>query len=100
MIEIGCALLTVWLLALGMCTQPTRGRCMDGWYLRDGVRSDTFRGWPRGSYTCARPPIGGDTDVLTGRATAIDRPGEYTGRIHCGGRREIVVDERTVGCQR
>jgi hypothetical protein len=88
-------LLSELLLCWSMLAHPRAARCPDGWWLRDGIRRD-------GSFSCRRPPLGGDDDVLTGRSTAVDQPGELRARIYCTGGAVPIVreDGRTVGCQR
>jgi hypothetical protein len=82
-------------------TRPTRARCPDGWILSTGVRTVDGPLGARGTYACERPPIGGDTDVLTGKSTAVQPPGKIYGRVYCtGGSSPIVVDHRIVGCSR
>lgn len=102
MIEaVGAFLASVLLCIACAFVRPTRGECPPGWYVLDGVRtSDSWRG-QRGSFSCQRPPLGGDDDTLTGKQTAVDQPGVLYAQIHCtGGTLPIVVNERIVGCQR
>lgn len=89
------ALVSVVLLLWSMALKPDRLTCPPGWYLMDGVRRD-------GSFSCQRPPIGGDEDVYTGHDSAVDQPGVLRSRVHCtGGARPVIWhDGRTVGCQR
>lgn len=94
-------LVTIVMLLVGTVTRPTRARCPQGFHMVDGVRTADGPLGHRGSFRCARPPIGGDDDVLTGKSTAIEPPGELRGRIYCtGGTMPIVVESTTVGCQR
>ena len=81
-------------------THPQRGECPRGWFVLDGIRTyDSWRG-VTGSWSCQRPPLGGDDDTLTGHQTARDQPGELYGRIYCTNNQEpIVVSDRIVGCQ-
>jgi hypothetical protein len=98
--ELAAAILSVALLLYGVVARPTRFRCPRGWYIADGVRTDDHFLGPRGSFACRRPPIGGDDDVMTGRNTAVERPGAVRLCVYCiGGFVLIVIDERTVGCQ-
>lgn len=72
------------------------GRCPDGYWLSTGVRPD-------GRYTCTRVPVGDDHRDARGivRDDSIVPPGETSGQFICtGGAQAIVVDFRTVGCQR
>jgi len=74
--------------------RPTRMSCLDKW-MHDGVRTD-------GSFVCRPVPIG-DPDY-DGTWQRPDRstqpPGEIRARIYCSGACPIVIDGRTVGCQR
>lgn len=70
---------------------PTRHECPPGWYVNgappDGVTS--CREIPP-NWTCGEPP---EPDC--------PEPRTYPVRVRCtGGSRPIVVDDRTVGCQR
>lgn len=88
------------LLIVCAATRPQRGECPPGWYV-EGVRVMSLGIEPIGSFACKRPAVGGETDVLTGKSTAHELPGELRGRIYCtGGALPIVVNERAVGCQR
>lgn len=88
------------LLAIAAFTHPIRWTCPTGMILPTGVRTQDLWGEPAGSFVCKRPPIGGDEDVLTGKSTAREQPGELRGRVYCtNGQLPIVVDYRTVGCQ-
>lgn len=89
------------LLVVTSITRPTMARCPDGFYLSEGVRTQPLGHEPTGSFACERPPIGGDSDVLTGTSTARSRPGVLRSRIYCTGSLPIVrSDGVTVGCQR
>lgn len=89
------------LLVVTSATRPTMARCPSGFFLSEGVRTRPLHGDPVGSFACERPPIGGDTDVLTGESSARPQPGVIRSRIYCtGGASPIVVDASTVGCQR
>jgi hypothetical protein len=94
-----CAVLSLVTILAAAITRPTRAQCPQGWYLATGVRtSDTYA--PRGSFACQRPP-GGPDWTGTGPDLGTRPPGELRGRIYCtGGSSPIVVNERTVGCQR
>lgn len=95
---ISIAILLAILLAVAAArtfATPLERHCPEpGWYL-NGVR-------PSGAYQCL--PVLGDPerdldDARERRVFADERALE--GRIHCtGGARPIVVDYRTVGCQR
>ena len=94
----GCVSLAI--LIVCAATRPQHSECPPGWFV-DGVRVMALGHEPAGSFTCRRPPVGGDADVLTGKQTARELPGELRGRIYCtGGALPIVIDDRTVGCQR
>lgn len=82
-------------LLVAMAIHPTRARCPDGFYV-EGVRS-----W--GGFTCHRQPVGDpNLDGTYGRPdVSVEPGGELAGRLYCtGGAVPIVVDSRTVGCQR
>lgn len=78
---------------------PQHAVCRDGWHLDMGVRVD---GPDVGSYSCA-PPLPLCCEDAAGPCEHVkcpDRPREF-GRIYCtNGTIPIVVNERTVGCQR
>lgn len=78
-------------------TRPDHARCPDGFHL-DGARSDgVYRCRPRSTLP-DRPSRGHEPDDVDD-PTLDDR--ELLGRIYCtGGTSPIVVDEKTVGCQR
>lgn len=66
--------------------RPHSAQAPHGFYI-NGVR-------PTGHFELRRIPLGRDDD-------APQPPGVLQGRIWCGnGERAIVVNERTVGCQR
>lgn len=96
MIETLCSLVTVVVLCVTMALQPSRARCPEGWYV-EGVRRS-------GAFTCKRKLIGGEHDSPGIEDTAVQPPGELSGRIYCtGGATPIFVYDRTartVGCQR
>lgn len=99
--ELLAALVTAILLIAVTVRRPTSATCPRGYALLEGVRTQPLGAQPRGAFTCARPPIGGDDDALTGESTARDQPGEIRSRIYCtGGAVPILVNHRTVGCQR
>lgn len=102
MIEIVlCVLASFLIMASCAIYKPDHAACPHGWVLPLGVRTIAIPGQPVGWFMCQRPPLGGDDDVITGKDTAIEQPGELVGRIHCtGGTRPIQVNYRTVGCQR
>lgn len=90
------SLLTLWAIAVGCILRPRAARCPQGFDLRTGVRADgRFECWPRPS-----GPL--DFDGIWGKPERSVQPeGVIGARIYCtGGARPIVVDERTVGCQR
>lgn len=96
-----CAFASVLIMIACAAYKPTRAACPPGWVLEQGVRTIALPGQPVGWFMCKRPPLGGDDDVITGKDTAIEQPGELEGRIHCtGGSRPIQVNYHTVGCQR
>lgn len=93
--EVACAIATILVLCWSTATRPRGARCPQGWYV-DGIR-------PTGRFDCARTPGG---DIMYDGAggypdRAVDLPGRLGGRLYCtGGSHPIVVNERTVGCQR
>lgn len=87
------AILTVLVLATGVCVKPTRAACPPGWN-HHGVsaRSSSFRG--RGEFSCSYFPFA-ETDKI------IVYPGRIGGRIYCPDTQmPVQVDERTVKCAR
>ncbi|HEY1814878.1 MAG TPA: hypothetical protein VGG74_21170 [Kofleriaceae bacterium] len=89
------SILGILVIAVTLLCRPHHARCPAGWWL-DGVR-------PSGRYDCRRVPIGDDRRDADGivRDHSYEPPGEIDGEIYCtGGSKPIVVDERTVGCQR
>lgn len=85
------ALILLWMAV----TRPDHAACPRGWR-HEGVRRD-------GSFSCLRPLLGDpDYDGVHGWPDrSVQPPGELWGRIYCtGGAAPIVVDQRTVGCQR
>lgn len=74
------------IVATFMMLAPRKATCRKGMYQAHGVT-------PSGKYLCR--------DVVPeGREDEIE-PEEYGGSIYCtGGSRPIVINERTVGCQR
>lgn len=99
MIEIGTSLLTIIVLLISMATKPQHAKCPAGFVVANVRTSSQLE--PRGTFTCDRPALGGDSDVKTGKITARPQPGEIKGRLYCtGGSSPIVVDSRTVGCSR
>lgn len=92
------SVMSLLIIVVAIAARPTRAQCPRGFYLDAGIRTS---GPDVGAFSCRRPPIGGDDDVLTGRETAIEQPGVLRSRIYCtGGTMPVVVNHRTVGCQR
>lgn len=81
--------LTWAIIAIAAVADPRRANCPAGWHV-EGVR-------PSGATTCRRAP-----QIDTAEDDAHPEPDPAYGiAIHCtGGTSPIVVDERTVGCQR
>jgi hypothetical protein len=83
------------ILLLAFTLRPTHAHCPPRWH-NNGIR-------PSGAFMCTRNPVG-DPNWYWGlhrpdRSTVP--PGVLRGHIYCsGGTRPIVVDDRTVGCQR
>ncbi len=93
------AFVSLVLLRLACAAQPERARCPDGWGLDTGIRRD-------GSFECWSAPAAACRDAMPGRASdecyaRQPEPVHIDSQIYCtGGTQPIVVDERTVGCQR
>lgn len=84
------AVLVSFVLALAL---PSRAQCPVGWSLHEGVRRS-------GEFACYGPLAErcGDAREYT---DPCPKPEITRSRIYCtGGSRPIVVDFRTVGCQR
>lgn len=90
------ALVTCAALTYAWCVHPARARCPAGHDLRTGIRRD-------GHFECWPAVVG---DPLYDGAAGYPERGRQsdailTGRIYCtGGTQPIIVDYRTVGCQR
>lgn len=83
-------------LALSCATRATSAHCPPGYDLRTGIRRD-------GSFSCWPAPVGDpEWDGTYMRPEHSVQPsGVVSGRLYCtGGAVPIVVDWRTVGCQR
>lgn len=86
-------IIAILVLLRGVCAQPRAARCPPRWYLSEGVRRS-------GEYVCHEPLPRSLDDTRDGASQGSDGL-RIPGRIYCtGGARSIVVDERTVGCQR
>jgi len=75
--------------------RPHHAACPGHWH-NNGIR-------PSGEFLCTQNPVGDpDYDGTYGRPDRSVVPsGCLYGRLHCtGGQHPIVVDDRTVGCQR
>jgi len=87
--EVLGSFVSILLLLAAMVVRPARATCPEPtrmWYVEGIPRSGVF--------TCKRTPTGHEND-------SPERPGRITSRIYCtGGSLPIVVDFRTVGCQR
>jgi hypothetical protein len=82
-LDLLAAIATIALLLLAQCTRPDHATFGAGWI--NGIRPD-------GAYELRRQPANPDDETP---------PGVLRGRIFCtGGTRAIVIDHRTVGCQR
>jgi hypothetical protein len=82
-------------LAIGALKRPTRAQCASNEFV-EGVRRD-------GSSWCVRSPTGPEIDCRGARRCYSNETPVYTTpiKIYCtGGSQPIVVDHRTVGCQR
>jgi len=103
MSSVGAGLVSLWLAGLygGLtsgraCVRPRTARCPVGFDLRTGVRSD-------GRFACWPHPVGDPRyDGTWGRPErSVQPPWVIESQLYCtGGTRPIVVDARTVGCQR
>ena len=90
-------MIRVLLIFVASCTDlPPVAKCAPGWYV-EGVR-------PNGLTTCVYAPPGGCGDAAGTPAeqmACVYEEKRYPIGVHCtGGAHPIVVDERTVGCQR
>jgi len=86
---------SAWILVWTALYEPNRGGCPAGWH-HEGIRKT-------GRYECVRAPVGSmDFDGTWGKPDrSYVPPGRVESRIYCtGGAQPIVVNERTVGCQR
>jgi hypothetical protein len=92
-IEVVLALASIALLMVAFVISPVAGECPPGMDLRMGVRRT-------GEYECWTIPPQGCGEAV-GPTRACPEPTITHGRIHCtNGTQPIVVDFRTVGCQR
>ena len=86
LLDILVGFVCVVIVAVFMAFAPKRATCPKGMYQAHGIKPD-------GSYLCRDVVPEGKEDTVV--------PRDKRGRIWCtGGARPIVVDERTVGCQR
>lgn len=97
--QILLAVVSTVLLMVAALSRPSAARCASGYVLIEGVR---IAGPEVGSYVCekAPPPNCGEA---AGPFEGVPCPtaARYRSRIYCtGGAIPIVVDEKTVGCQR
>lgn len=86
-----CGVITL----INLLTQPTRASCPRGWH-HNGVRTG-------GDFVCEPAPVGDpDQDGTWGHPERSVVPDErLPGKVYCtSGAKPIVVNERTVGCQR
>jgi hypothetical protein len=85
--EVFCLLLTIVVLCASTVTRPRKATCPPSWH-HGGVELAT------GGFACRR-------DFRTGDLDERPLPGAIAGRVYCtGGASPIVIDHRTVGCQR
>jgi hypothetical protein len=78
-------------MAIAFALAPLR--CPKGWH-HEGVR-------PTGEYDCIRKPVGPDWPGYAYPDRSVVPPGRLQAQIYCtGGAVPVVVDERTIGCQR
>lgn len=85
-----------WIVALALVfvSRPTRVTCREGYFV-DGVR-------PNGKSTCRQvPPKNCGEPSGPWKQACPKDVGDYEVAVHCtSGTRPIVVNERTIGCQR
>lgn len=92
--ELFCNFVSMVIL-VAFALRPSHARCPKHWH-NNGVR-------PSGVFTCTRNPFGDpDWDWSLHRPDrSTVPPGKIWGRIYCtNGHVPIVVNDRTVGCQR
>lgn len=89
-------LVSTLVLVAGRVIRPTHAQCPVFWH-NNGIR-------PSGTFGCTRNPVGDpewDGTYQRQPDRSVVPPGEIDGQIYCtGGTHPIVVDDRTVGCQR
>jgi hypothetical protein len=99
-IEIASAIVAFVVTVMLASVLPPVAQCPRGWNLQEGVRRD---GPDVGEFACYAPlpPCCGEPAgklECQRQCPAVDR---FHSRIYCtGGAKPIIVDERTVGCQR
>jgi hypothetical protein len=95
MLGVVLAFVTELLLVVMVAVLPPMARCPDGWSLGEGVRRAT------GEFACYAPVPRDCGEPKGPYERPCPRSERYYGRIYCtGGKLAIVVDHRTVGCQR
>lgn len=95
-VETMCALLSIFILLFCFASHPDHGGCGEGWWV-NGVRPDGRYGCRPRSLLPDHPSRGHEPDDVYD----ADSDHEIYSRIYCtGGTQPIVVDFRTVGCQR
>jgi hypothetical protein len=96
LVDITLAFFSICCLMWSMATYSTTGHCPDGWWV-NGVR-------PTGLYSCRPRSLLPDRPSRGHEQDEPDDPAadhEICNQIYCtGGSHPIVVDFRTVGCQR
>jgi hypothetical protein len=91
--EVFCLLLTIVVLCASTVTRPRKATCPPSWHHGGGGGGPGGGGGGRG-FACRR-------DFRTGDLDERPLPGAIAGRVYCtGGASPIVIDHRTVGCQR
>lgn len=92
--EVVCALASQVMLCLAFIMHPSHATCPTGWYA-EGVR-------PGGQLAC-RPVVGQPERDIDDARAGIQSHDERVlqSRVYCtGGSHPIVIDARTIGCQR
>jgi len=93
LLEVLATFASVVLICWSCAIRPSVAQCPAGWYV-EGIRVT-------GQYDCRPVP---PPDPHDARGHEIDPPPRHDpqidGQIYCPGSHPIVVDARTVGCQR
>lgn len=105
--DLAAAIMTVLILLVSFITRPKRARCPDTYDLRTGIQaSGRFNCWPHPvappGWNYRRDGRIEDWDGTFGKAErSLQSEAAIGGKLYCtNGTRPIVIDYRTVGCQR